>query len=62
MHGTIRVIYIHCLYLAELNLVLRLGDIAKLAERWNNDIKIAGSISLYAIIFLPTIFTCWYTS
>ena len=42
-----RIIFINCLYLAKLNPVLRIGDIAQLVERWNDDLEIAGSSPLY---------------
>ena len=42
-------------------LVLCIGDIAQLVERWNDDSEIAGSNPLYATIFLPTMFACWHT-
>ena len=46
-------IIIHCLYLANLNQVLRFCDIDKYVERWNDDLEIAGSRPLYSTIFLP---------
>ena len=36
------VIFIHCLYSAKLNPVLRIGVIAYIVERRNNDLEIAG--------------------
>ena len=36
-----RLIFIHCLYLAKLNPVLRIGAIAHMVERWNDDLEIA---------------------
>ena len=43
-----RVIFIHCLYLAKLNPVLRIGDIAQKVEHWNDYLDIPGSSPLYA--------------
>ena len=60
-----RLIFIHCLYWAKLNPVLRIGAIAQMVERWNDDLEIAeqsGSSPLYANIFLPTMFACLHTS
>ena len=37
-----RLTFIHCLYLAKLNLVLRIGVIAQMVERRNDDLDIAG--------------------
>ena len=37
----LRLIFIHCLYLAKLNPVLRIGAIAQMVEHRNDDIKIA---------------------
>ena len=53
-----RVISIHCLYLAKLNPVLRIGCIAQKVECWNDDldVDISSLNPLYATIFLPTIF------
>ena len=36
------VIFIHCLYLANLNPILRIGYIAQMVERTNDDLVIAG--------------------
>ena len=36
-----RLIFIHCLYLAKLNPVLRIGAIAQMVERRNDDLEIA---------------------
>ena len=56
------VIFMHCLYLAKLNPVLRIGRVAQLEEHWTDDLEIAGSSPLYATIFLPAMFACWHTS
>ena len=37
-----RLIFIHCLYLAKLDQVLRIGVIAQMVERWNDYLEIAG--------------------
>ena len=37
-----RLIFIHCLHLAKLNLVLRIGVIAQMIERRNDDLEISG--------------------
>ena len=60
-----RLIFINCLYLAKLNPVLRIGAIAQMVERRNDDLEIAdnaGSSSVYATIFLPPTFACSHTS
>ena len=54
-----RLIFIHCLYLAKLNPVLRIGTIAHMVEGRNDDLESrvldkAGSSPLSATIFLPT--------
>ena len=36
-----RLIFIHCLYLAKLNPVLRIGAIVQMVERRNDDLEIA---------------------
>ena len=36
-----RLTFIHCLYLAKLNPVLRIGVIAQMVERRNDDLEIA---------------------
>ena len=43
-----RLIFIHCLYLAYLNPVLRIGAIAQMVERRNDDLEIAEN--------------CWFAS
>ena len=43
-------------------LLLALGDITQLEERKDVDKKNAGSIPLYATIFLQAMFACWHTS
>ena len=53
-----RVIFIHYPYLAVSNPVLLIGDVAQLAEHWNDDLEIAGSSLLYAAIFLPIMLAC----
>ena len=50
------------LYLAKLNPVLHIGDIAQFVERFDDDLKTAGSSPLCAPIFLSTKFVCWHTS
>ena len=52
------VVFINCLYLAELYPTLRISDIAQLVEHWTDDLEIVGFIPLFATIFLPTMFTC----
>ena len=37
-----RVIFIHCLYVAKLNPVLRIDNIDQIVELWNADLMIAG--------------------
>ena len=43
-----RVIFIHCLYLAKVTPILRIGDVAPQVERLYENLKIAGSSPLYA--------------
>ena len=52
----------HCLYLAKLNSVLRIGRVAQLVGHRTDDLEIACSSPLYATIFLPTMFACWHNS
>ena len=44
-------LFIHCLYLAKLNPVLRIGNIGQLVERLNDDRESADSSPLYGTIF-----------
>ena len=37
--GSSLLIFIHCLYLAKLNLILRIGYIAEMVERRNDDLE-----------------------
>ena len=53
-----RLIFIHCLYLAKLNLVLRIGTIAQVVERRNDDLEMLNSscsspllVRLFAYVF-----------
>ena len=62
MHAWPPEILTHCLYLAQLNPVVRIGDIAEVIERWTADLEIACSSPLYATIFLPTMFASNNTS
>ena len=61
-----RLIFIHCLYLAKLNPVLRVVAIAQMVERRNDDLEITEQCwfepAPYATIFLPTMFACLHTS
>ena len=59
-----RLIFIHFLYSAKLYPVLRIGVIAYMVERRDDDLEIAGhgSSPLHATIFLPTMIACWHTS
>ena len=56
-----RLIFIHCLYLAKLNPILRIGDKDQLVKRWDNNQEIAVSSPLYFssknIRFLAYVFT-----
>ena len=55
MHGT-ATRNIHCQYLAKLNPDFVSSDIASFVERWDDDLKVAGSRPLCATIFRPTKF------
>ena len=59
-----RLIFIHCLYLSKLNPVLRIGAIAQMVERRNDNLEIAEQcwFPLHATIFPPTMFACLHTS
>ena len=57
-----RVLFIHRLYLAKFNPVLRISRVDQLVQHWTYDLEIAGSSPLYATIFLPTMFARWHTS
>ena len=45
-----RVIFIHCLYSATFNTVLRIGRVARLVEPWTDDLDIVGSSPLSVTI------------
>ena len=56
-----RLIFIHCLYLAKLNPVLRIGAIAQMVERRNDDLEIAEQCWFEPSpchYFFPTMFAC----
>ena len=60
-----RLIFIHCLYLAKLNPVLRIGALAQMVERRNDDLEIAEQCWFEPALchyFLPTMFACLHTS
>ena len=59
-----RLIFIHCLYWAKINPVLRISAIAQMVERRNDDLEIAEqccSSPFHATIILPTTFACLHT-
>ena len=61
-----RLIFIHCLYLAKLNPVPRIGAIAQIVERRNNDLEIAEQCwfepALCSYFSSDTMFACFHTS
>ena len=60
-----RLIFIHYLYLAKLNPVLRIGAIAQMLERRNDDLEIAEQcwfLPALCHFFLPTMCACLHTS
>ena len=46
-----RVIFIHCIYLAKCNTEVRIGDMAQLEERLDDDLKVAGSAWCVSLFF-----------
>ena len=60
MHAWVQphVIFIHFLYLAKINPVLRICYKAQLVDRLHDDVKVAGSSPLCTTTVLPTKFAC----
>ena len=59
-----RITFIHCLHLAQLNPVLRIGVIVQMVERRNDDLEcwtILVPSPLYATIFFQKMIACWHT-